>query len=138
MAHAIARPAPRAAAAALWAFVTVAVALGAARAVTTTYVTVLLERIADKPGLIGAVMLVNAVAGFVVPLATGLWSDSRGSRAPFILGCSPAPPPVYPGPTPPAPAPRARVAERFAEDRRAAATSAQEGAMLVGALAGTV
>ena len=33
---------------------------------------------------------------------------------------------------------RALVTERFSEDRRAAATSAQEGAMLVGALAGTV
>jgi MFS family permease len=79
-------PAARAAATALWAFATVAVALGAARAVTTTYVPVLLERIADRPGLIGAVMLVNAAAGFVVPLVTGLWSDRRGSRAPFILG----------------------------------------------------
>ena len=43
------QPAPRAAATALWAFATVAVALGAARAVTTTYVPVLLERIADRP-----------------------------------------------------------------------------------------
>ena len=33
---------------------------------------------------------------------------------------------------------RALVAERFAADRRAAATGAQEGAMLVGALAGTL
>jgi predicted MFS family arabinose efflux permease len=33
---------------------------------------------------------------------------------------------------------RALIAERFAEGRRAAATSAQEGAMLAGALAGTV
>ena len=65
---------------------TVAVALGAARAVTTTYVPVLLERIADRPGLIGAVMLVNAAAGFAVPLATGLWSDRRGVRGPFIIG----------------------------------------------------
>ena len=78
--------APRFAMTALWAFATVAIALGAARAVTTTYVPVLLERIADRPGLIGAVMLVNAVAGFVVPLAAGLWSDRRGTRAPFILG----------------------------------------------------
>jgi nitrate/nitrite transporter NarK len=74
--------APRLAMTALWAFATVAVALGAARAVTTTYVPVLLERIADRPGLIGVVMLVNAVAGFVVPLAAGLWSDRRGTRAP--------------------------------------------------------
>ena len=80
------RPAPGAVASALWAFSAVAVALGAARAMTTTYVPVLLERIADRPGLIGAVMLVNAVAGFVVPLATGLWSDRRGTRGPFIIG----------------------------------------------------
>ena len=33
---------------------------------------------------------------------------------------------------------RALVAERFAADRRAAATSAQEGALLAGALAGTL
>jgi membrane-associated phospholipid phosphatase/predicted MFS family arabinose efflux permease len=160
MAHAIARPAPRAAAAALWAFVTVAVALGAARAVTTTYVPVLLERIADRPGLIGAVMLVNAAAGFVVPLAAGLWSDRRGTRAPFILGGSLvgagglvavalgnassyavlalAAATVYIGLNAASTAHRALVAERFAADRRAAATGAQEGAMLAGALAGTL
>ena len=137
-----------------------AVALGAARAVTTTYVPVLLERIADRPGLIGAVMLVNAAAGFAVPLATGLWSDRRGTRGPFILGgtvvaagglvaialgtassyvvLALAAATVYVGLNAASTAHRALVAERFAEDRRAAATSAQEGAMLVGALAGTV
>jgi membrane-associated phospholipid phosphatase/MFS family permease len=152
--------APRAAAAALWTFAAVAVALGAARAVTTAYVPVLLERIADRPGLIGAVMLVNAAAGFVVPLATGLWSDRRGSRAPFILGGSIvtaggllaialgtassylvlalAAATVYIGLNAASTVHRALVAERFAEDRRAAATGAQEGAMLVGALVGTV
>ena len=157
---AIRHPAPRAAAGALWAFATVAVALGAARAVTTTYVPVLLGRIADRPGLIGAVMLVNAVAGFVVPLATGLWSDRRGTRAPFILGGAAvaagglvavalgtassylvlalAAATVYVGLNAASTAHRALVAERFAADRRAAATSAQEGAMLAGALAGTV
>src|SRR3990170_4680432 len=160
MAHAIARPAPRAAATALWAFATVAVALGAARAITTTYVPVLLERIADRPGLIGAVMLVNAAAGFAVPLATGVWSDRRGTRGPFIIGgavvaagglvavalgttssylvLALAAATVYVGLNAASTAHRALVTERFAEDRRAAATSAQEGAMLVGALAGTV
>jgi len=155
-----ARREPRALAAGLWVFATVAIALGAARAVTTTYVPVLLERIADKPGLIGAVMLVNAAAGFAVPLATGLWSDRRGTRGPFILGGSIvaagglvaialgtassylvlalAAATVYVGLNAASTAHRALVTERFSEDRRAAATSSQEGAMLVGALAGTV
>ena len=156
----IRRQAPGAAAAALWAFAAVAVALGAARAITTTYVPVLLERIADRPGLIGAVMLVNAAAGFAVPLATGLWSDRRGTRGPFILGgavvaagglvaialgttssylvLALAAATVYVGLNAASTAHRALVAERFAADRRAAATGAQEGAMLAGALAGTV
>ena len=157
---AIAVAAPRTAATALWAFASVAVALGAARAVTTTYVPVLLERIADRPGLIGAVMLVNAAAGFLVPLGTGLWSDSRGTRAPFILGgaflaagglvavalgtassylaLALAAATVYVGLNAASTAHRALIAERFREDRRAAATSSQEGAMLAGALAGTL
>jgi membrane-associated phospholipid phosphatase/predicted MFS family arabinose efflux permease len=160
MTMAIRGPAPRAAAVGLWAFATVAVALGAARAVTTTYVPVLLERIADRPGLIGAVMLVNAAAGFAVPLATGLWSDRRASRAPFILGgavvaagglvavalgtassylvLALAAATVYVGLNAASTAHRALVAERFPADRRAAATGAQEGAMLAGALAGTL
>ena len=150
---------PHVALSALWAFATVAVALGAARAVTTTYVPVLLERIADRPGLIGAVMLVNAVAGFVVPLAAGLWSDRRGTRAPFILGgallaagglvavalgstssyvvLALAAATVYVGLNAASTAHRALVAEGFGDDERAAATGAQEGAMLAGALAGT-
>jgi len=152
--------APRVALAALWAFAAVAVALGAARAVTTTYVPVLLERIADRPGLIGVVMLVNALAGFVVPLAAGLWSDRRGTRGPFILGGAVlaagglvavalgsassyvvlglAAATVYVGLNAASTAHRALIAERFGEDRRAAATGAQEGAMLAGALAGTL
>ena len=151
---------PHVALSALWAFATVAVALGAARAVTTTYVPVLLERIADRPGLIGAVMLVNAVAGFVVPLGAGLWSDRRGTRAPFILGgallaagglvavalgstssyvvLALAAATVYVGLNAASTAHRALVAEGFGDDERAAATGAQEGAMLAGALAGTV
>jgi membrane-associated phospholipid phosphatase/predicted MFS family arabinose efflux permease len=151
---------PRVAMTALWAFATVAVALGAARAVTTTYVPVLLERIADRPGLIGAVMLVNAAAGFVVPLAAGLWSDRRGTRTPFIFGgallaagglvavalgstssylvLALAAATVYVGLNAANTAHRALVAERFGDDERAAATGAQEGAMLAGALVGTV
>ena len=151
---------PHVALSALWAFATVAVALGAARAVTTTYVPVLLERIADRPGLIGAVMLVNAAAGFVVPLGAGLWSDRRGTRAPFILGgallaagglvavalgstssyvvLALAAATVYVGLNAASTAHRALVAEGFGDDERAAATGAQEGAMLAGALAGTV
>ena len=127
---------------------------------TTTYVPVLLERIADRPGLIGAVMLVNAAAGFVVPLAAGVWSDRRGSRGPFIIGGSVvaagglvavalgnassyavlalAAATVYIGLNAASTAHRALVAERFAADRRAAATGAQEGALLAGALAGTL
>ena len=157
---AVGRRVPRPAVAGLSVFATVAIALGAARAVTTTYVPVLLERIADRPGLIGAVMLVNAVAGFAVPLATGLWSDRRGTRGPFILGgtvvaagglvaialgtassylvLALAAATVYVGLNAASTAHRALIAERFAENRRAAATSAQEGAMLAGALAGTV
>jgi predicted MFS family arabinose efflux permease/membrane-associated phospholipid phosphatase len=157
---AVAYSVQRATAAALWSFATVAVALGAARAVTTTYVPVLLERIADRPGLIGAVMLVNAAAGFAVPLATGLWSDRRGTRGPFILGgtfvaagglvavalgtassylaLALAAATVYIGLNAATTAHRALVVERFPEDGRAAATGAQEGAMLAGALAGTL
>ena len=45
------------------AFAAAAVAAGLGRAVTTTYLPLLLHRIADAPGLIGMVMLVNAAAG---------------------------------------------------------------------------
>jgi maltose/moltooligosaccharide transporter len=75
----------------LVAFAAAASGAGLGRAVTTSYLPVLLERIRDAPGLIGVVMLVNAVAGFAVPLAVGIWSDRRrahGRRAarPLILG----------------------------------------------------
>ena len=63
-----------------------AVGAGAGRALTTTYLPVLLERIDDAPTLIGAVMTVNAVAGFAIPIAIGVWSDRRGRRLPFIAG----------------------------------------------------
>jgi len=75
------------------AFAAAAVGAGTGRAVTTTYLPVLLDRIDDAPGLIGLVMLVNAGAGFSVPLVIGYWSDQRrarglGARLPFVLGGS--------------------------------------------------
>ena len=53
----------------------------------------LLDRIEDAPGKIGTVMLVNAAAGLLVPLAVGFWSDRRAARGgsrrlPFVLGGS--------------------------------------------------
>jgi Na+/melibiose symporter-like transporter len=74
----------------LVAFSLAAVGAGAARALTTTYLPVLLERIDDAPTLIGAVMTVNAIAGLAVPLAVGTWSDHRetnglGRRLPFMV-----------------------------------------------------
>jgi membrane-associated phospholipid phosphatase/predicted MFS family arabinose efflux permease len=141
-------------------FASVAIGLGLARALTTAYVPVLLEEIDDNPGLIGAVMLVNAVAGFAVPLGAGWWSDRRGTRAPFVLGGSLlaggglaaialgnastylalalAATAVYVGLNAATTAHRALVAERFADAQRPRATSAQEVALLVGALLGTV
>jgi membrane-associated phospholipid phosphatase/MFS family permease len=75
----------------LFAFSLVAVGAGTARALTTSYLPVLLDSIDDAPALIGAVMSVNAVSGFAVPLAVGLWSDRReatglGRRLPFMIG----------------------------------------------------
>jgi MFS family permease len=60
------------------------------RTVATTYLPVLLNDIREAPGLIGLVMIVNSLAGFAVPLTVGLWSDrhhtpQRGRR-PFIAG----------------------------------------------------
>jgi Beta-lactamase len=60
---------------ALAAFSTAALGAGLGRVLVTTYLPVLLERIRDAPGLIGTVMLVNAIAGFAVPLWIGVWSD---------------------------------------------------------------
>ncbi|HEX2085059.1 MAG TPA: MFS transporter [Solirubrobacteraceae bacterium] len=144
----------------LAAFSAVAVGLGAARALTTTYVPVLLKDIEDNPGLIGAVMMVNALAGFAVPLAAGWWSDRRGTRAPFILGgallaggglvaialgttssylaLALAALTVYVGLNAAQTAHRAVVAERFEDAHRPRATGAQEVAMLLGVLVGTV
>jgi membrane-associated phospholipid phosphatase/predicted MFS family arabinose efflux permease len=144
----------------LAAFSAVAVGLGAARALTTAYVPVLLDEIEHNPGLIGAVMLVNAVAGFAVPLGAGWWSDRRGTRFPFILGgalvaggglaaialgtastyfaLTLAAAAVYIGLNAATTAHRAVVAERFEDEHRPRATGAQEIALLLGALLGTV
>ncbi|HEV2815393.1 MAG TPA: MFS transporter [Solirubrobacteraceae bacterium] len=144
----------------LAAFSAVAVGLGLARALTTTYIPVLLDDIDDNPAAIGAVMLVNAIAGFFVPLAAGWWSDRRGTRAPFILGGSIvaagglaaialgsassyfaltlAAATVYVGLNAATTAHRAVVAERFEDERRPRATGGQEIALLLGALVGTV
>ena len=74
----------------LAAFGMAALGVGAARAITTSYVPVLLDRIQHDPALIGTVMLVNAGAGFAVPLAVGVWTDRHsggrlGPRLPFVL-----------------------------------------------------
>lgn len=61
---------------------------GLVRTVATTYLPVILADVKDAPGLIGTVMIVNALAGFLVPLAVGVWSDrrhdDRRGRRPFI------------------------------------------------------
>jgi membrane-associated phospholipid phosphatase/predicted MFS family arabinose efflux permease len=144
-------------------FATAAVGAGAGRAVTTTYLPVLLDRIDDAPGLIGLVMLVNAGAGLSVPLVVGYWSDRRrargqGGRLPFILGgtilaaggltsmalgssssylaLAVFAAAAYAGLNVVTTAHRALVAELFPSAERARATSAQELALLVGGLLG--
>jgi MFS family permease len=145
------------------AFAAAALGAGAGRAVTTTYLPVLLDRIDSAPGLIGLVMLVNAGAGFSVPLVIGYWSDRRraqglGARLPFVLGGSLLgagglvavalgssssylalavfAATVYVGLNAVTTAHRALVAELFPSGERARATSAQELALLVGGLLG--
>jgi membrane-associated phospholipid phosphatase/predicted MFS family arabinose efflux permease len=147
----------------LVAFAAAAVGAGVGRAVTTTYLPVLLDRIENAPGLIGLVMLVNAGAGFLVPLFVGYWSDRRrargaGGRLPFVLGGSALTAgglmaialgssssylvlavfatTVYTGLNAVTTAHRALVAELFPSGERARATSAQELALLVGGLLG--
>lgn len=144
----------------LLSFSAVAVGLGAARAATTSYVPVLLEEIAQRPGLIGLAMLSNALAGFFVPLAVGLWADRHPGRRPLIAGgvaisaggliavalgsgttfllLTVAAAAVYVGLNVVQTAHRALVAERFEDEARPRATSAQELGQLVGALLGTV
>jgi membrane-associated phospholipid phosphatase/MFS family permease len=140
----------------LFAFSLAAVGAGAGRALTTTYLPVLLERINDAPSLIGAVMTVNAVAGFAIPIAVGIWSDRRGRRLPFIAGGAVltaggllavglgngtsyialglAAGLVYTGLNALTTAHRAIVAEDVEDRGRPAATSAQEIAGLAGAV----
>jgi MFS family permease len=144
-------------------FAAAAVGAGAARAVTTTYLPVLLDRIDDAPGLIGLVMLVNAGAGLFVPLVVGYWSDRRrarggGGRLPFVLGgtilavgglisialgssssylaLAVFAATAYAGLNVVTTAHRALVAELFPSGERARATSAQELALLGGGLVG--
>jgi MFS family permease len=147
----------------LVAFAAAAVGAGVGRAITTTYLPVLLERIDDNPGLIGMVMLVNAVAGFAVPLVVGIWSDRRGDRGrgrrmPFVIGgavvaagglaavtlghgtsylvLALAGGIVYVGINAITTAHRALVPEVFEAERRAKVTSAQELGLLAGGMVG--
>ena len=138
-----------------------ALAAGLGRAVLTTYLPVLLERIENSPGLIGTALLVNAVAGVTVPLAVGVLSDRRRMagrrRAPvFVLGGAALAAAglmgvalgnatsflaltafaavVYVGLNAVTTVHRAMIPESFSEAERSGATGAQE----VGALLGTV
>jgi membrane-associated phospholipid phosphatase/MFS family permease len=144
----------------LLAFSLAAVGAGTARALTTSYLPVLLERIDDAPSLIGVVMSVNAISGFLVPLAVGVWSDRReadglGRRLPFMIGGAVlaggglvavglgngtsyialglAAAVVYTGLNALTTAHRALVADDVVDERRPAATSAQEVGMALGA-----
>lgn len=148
---------------ALVAFSAAAVGAGLGRAIVTTYLPVLLERIQAAPGLIGTVLLVNAAAGFAVPLAVGVWSDrlrarGRARALPLVLGgavvtgggllaiglgsaTSYAVLTVfallaYVGLNTVTTAHRAFVPESFAPEGRARATGAQELAVLLGGLVG--
>jgi len=143
----------------LFLFSLAAVGAGAARALTTTYLPVLLERIDDEASLIGALMSVNAIAGFAIPLAVGVWSDRRasdglGRRLPFMAGGSVlaagglvaialghatsylalglAATLVYAGLNALTTAHRTLIAEDLGDERRPAATGAQEVAGAVG------
>jgi membrane-associated phospholipid phosphatase/predicted MFS family arabinose efflux permease len=145
----------------LVAFAAAALGAGIGRAVTTSYLPLLLERIKDAPGLIGMVMLVNAFAGFGIPLVVGIWSDrmtGRGRRTAFILGgglltggglaavalgsgtsylfLAAAGAVVYIGLNAVTTVHRALVPESFPLDERPRATSAQELSLLIGGLIG--
>ena len=147
----------------LVAFAAAALGAGLGRAVTTTYLPLLLSEIRDAPGLIGIVMLTNAAAGMIVPLVVGLWSDrlrarGRGGRMAFVTGgaivtggglaavalgfsssylvLALAGTVVYIGLNAVTTAHRALIPETFGSERRPRATSAQELALLVGGLLG--
>ena len=151
--------------AALVAFSAAAVGAGLGRALLTTYLPVLLERIRDAPGLIGTVMLVNTAAGLLVPLVVGVWSDrlrhhGHGRTLPFVLGGSllaaggllavalghatsylalaAFAAVAYVGLNAITTAHRAMIPENFGAEERAAATGGEEVAMLVGTLLGVV
>jgi len=159
----LAAPAPGAAV--LVTFSAAAVGAGLGRALVTTYLPVLLERIDDAPGLIGTVMLVNTAAGFFVPLVVGVWSDrlrdaGHGRTVPFVLGGSLVAAGglaavalghassylalalfaaiAYVGLKAVTTGHRALIPENFDADERAATTGGEEVAMLVGTLAGVV
>jgi membrane-associated phospholipid phosphatase/predicted MFS family arabinose efflux permease len=146
-------------------FSAAAIGAGLGRALVTTYLPVLLERIRDAPGLIGTVMLVNTAAGLLVPLAVGVWSDrlrdaGHGRTVPFVLGGSVLAggglaalalghassylllaafaAVTYTGLNAVTTGHRALIAEDFEADQRAAATGSEEVAMLIGTLAGVV
>lgn len=149
---------------ALTAFSAAALGAGLGRAIVTTYLPVLLADIRNAPGLIGIVMLVNPITGFVVPLVVGAWSDRRqgrrGRRVPFIVGGSLltagglaaiavgsgtsyvvlalAGALAYTGLNAVTTAHRALVPVCFTPGTRPRATGAQEVALLVGSLAGIV
>lgn len=161
--HLTHRPPPLPVLLGLSAFSAAALAAGMGRAAVTTYLPVALERIRDAPGLIGIVMMVNVAAGFAVPLWVGLWSDrlrarGHGRTLPFILGGSVltsggliaiaagvgtgylvlagAALITYIGLNAVTTAHRALIPEIFDEDGRAAATGAEELAMMLGATIG--
>jgi membrane-associated phospholipid phosphatase/MFS family permease len=142
-----------------------AVGFGAARALATSYIPVLLDRIHDAPGLIGLVMLINAVIGLTVPLIAGVVTDRRrpgrlGRRGGVLawgaviaagglvavatgttssyLALALAAAVVYTGLNVATTAHRAVVAEAFPYDERPRATSTQELAALLGGLVGTL
>jgi membrane-associated phospholipid phosphatase len=148
---------------ALIAFSAAAVGAGLGRALMTTYLPVLLERIRDAPGLIGTVMLVNTLAGFFVPLIVGVWSDrlrdrGHGRTVPFVLGgtllaagglaavalghassywtLALFAAVTYAGLNAVTTGHRAMIPENFGSDQRAAATGGEELALLLGTLLG--
>jgi membrane-associated phospholipid phosphatase len=149
----------------LFTFSAAAVGAGLGRALVTTYLPVLLERISDAPGLIGMVMLVNTAAGLVIPLLVGVWSDrlrdgGHGRTLPFVLGGSLLAAGgllalalgyassylvlalfaavTYAGLNAVTTGHRALIPENFGADQRAAATGSEEVAMLLGMLSGVV